>query len=331
MSQNPKIIKKAIKTLDQKFLSELLPEAKYKGFRGKICITGGTENYTGAVYYTALASLRAGADLTYLYCSANNSNVIRSYSPELIVHPYLYNDFDDDLLLQDGFQQKRLEKLINNIKIWFPRFTCFVIGPGLGGREKPEIMVRMLAEMIKNIPENRPLILDADALYFIANYLSEIEKLMGESCQFPSLTLLTPNLVEYQRLMNCKFLPESKLFKNCIVLQKGKTDILHFYKNNQVDKQIFYDYDDKTFSINRRPGGLGDVLVGILATYLNWFHKKDGVSVEGSEDFLIKTLEQSLSLNRACQRIAYNSKGVGMLSTDVIDCISETTFDPYKN
>lgn len=50
---------------------------------------GGSKEYTGAPYYAAMSSLRVGADLSYVYCPEEASIPIKSYSPELIVLPYL--------------------------------------------------------------------------------------------------------------------------------------------------------------------------------------------------------------------------------------------------
>jgi ATP-dependent NAD(P)H-hydrate dehydratase len=38
----------------------------HKGQGGKICVLGGSKEYTGAPYYAATASLRAGGDLCKL-------------------------------------------------------------------------------------------------------------------------------------------------------------------------------------------------------------------------------------------------------------------------
>ena len=45
--------------------------------------------HSGAPYYAAISSLKAGADLSHVYCMEAAASVIKSYSPELIVHPVL--------------------------------------------------------------------------------------------------------------------------------------------------------------------------------------------------------------------------------------------------
>ena len=46
-----------------------------------------------------IALVQVGADLSHVFCTAGAATVIKSYSPELIVHPYLpdSNDYDEDV------------------------------------------------------------------------------------------------------------------------------------------------------------------------------------------------------------------------------------------
>ena len=56
---------------------------------GRLGIIGGSQEYTGAPYYAAYAPLRIGADLSYLYTHPDAAPILKSYSPDLIVHPGL--------------------------------------------------------------------------------------------------------------------------------------------------------------------------------------------------------------------------------------------------
>lgn len=62
---------------------------KYKGKDGRIGVVGGSLEYTGAPYFAAITSVKVGADLAHVFCHSNASPVIKSYSPDLIVHPVL--------------------------------------------------------------------------------------------------------------------------------------------------------------------------------------------------------------------------------------------------
>ena len=81
-----------------------LTASKYKGQAGKIGVIGGCAEYTGAPFFAAMSALRVGADLSHVFCARGAATVIKSYSPELIVHPYLleigdteeWEDLDED-------------------------------------------------------------------------------------------------------------------------------------------------------------------------------------------------------------------------------------------
>jgi ATP-dependent NAD(P)H-hydrate dehydratase len=85
----------------------------HKGQGGRVGIIGGSFEYTGAPYYTAISALYAGAELSHIFCFPDAAIPIKAYSPENIVHP----------TLGTGPQ---------NTTKWLPSLDCLVVGPGLG-------------------------------------------------------------------------------------------------------------------------------------------------------------------------------------------------------
>lgn len=63
----------------------------HKGSAGRIGVIGGSQDYCGAPFYSAVSSLKFGGDLAWVYCSQSAATPIKSYSPELMVTP-VYND-----------------------------------------------------------------------------------------------------------------------------------------------------------------------------------------------------------------------------------------------
>ena len=61
----------------------------HKGEAGRIGVVGGSEEYTGAPIFASMAAFRTGADLVHVFCTKNAAIPIKSYSPDLIVHPLL--------------------------------------------------------------------------------------------------------------------------------------------------------------------------------------------------------------------------------------------------
>lgn len=100
----------------------LVAQKRKKGDMGIIGVIGGSIEYTGAPYYSAVSSIKAGCDLAHVFCHKDAAIPIKSYSPELIVHP--------------GFDDNKDEALIKKTIRWFKSMDALVYGCGLG-REPP--------------------------------------------------------------------------------------------------------------------------------------------------------------------------------------------------
>ncbi len=71
---------------------ELIPKLSpdlHKGQSGRVGIVGGSREYTGAPYFSAISALRTGADITYVLTTQDAAPVIKSFSPDMIVLPIL--------------------------------------------------------------------------------------------------------------------------------------------------------------------------------------------------------------------------------------------------
>lgn len=69
-----------------------LKSVSNKGDSGRVGVIGGSYEFTGAPYYSALSSLKIGSDLAHVFCSKSSASAIKSYSPELIVHPVFVSE-----------------------------------------------------------------------------------------------------------------------------------------------------------------------------------------------------------------------------------------------
>merc|ERR1711977_454377 len=56
-------------------------EKFHKGQLGRVAVIGGSEDYTGAPYFSAMASARLGCDMSHLICTPDAGAVIKTYSP----------------------------------------------------------------------------------------------------------------------------------------------------------------------------------------------------------------------------------------------------------
>lgn len=95
--------------------------------------------YTGAPYFAGISALRVGCDLCYVISSKDAAPVIKSYSPELIVYPLLYDFKFRNISNQFVIIVIRLKFIRDNSKVTdidlystMTKMHSIVIGPGLG-------------------------------------------------------------------------------------------------------------------------------------------------------------------------------------------------------
>ena len=264
----------------------LIPDlclTKYKGQAGRIAILGGSDVYTGAPYYAASASLRLGGDLATVFTAKQAEIPIKSYSPELMVQSiYDIND--------DNSNDEWLGKAIDIINEMLPRLHSLVIGPGLGRNSYVKALIPHVIEAA--LKHELPLILDADALYFIQQELSLVK-----GCK---TCILTPNIAEFKRLIDAaKNININNNNNSNSNNDKNQDDSLNsisldLLDSEKIEEQLYglhialegvpillkgrYDmivYDNEVVVIEvegspRRCGGQGDLLAGALGLTVKW-------------------------------------------------------------
>ncbi|KAH8361196.1 ATP-dependent (S)-NAD(P)H-hydrate dehydratase isoform X1 [Drosophila serrata] len=213
---------------------------KYKGQCGCIGVIGGSLEYTGAPYFAAISSLKVGADLAHVFCHSNASTAIKTYSPDLIVHPVL--DCPD---------------AVDKILPWLERLHVIVFGPGLG--RDPKIIETATNLLKLCLSAKKPIVIDADGLFILND---NIDLIYGHSN-----VILTPNAIEFRRLfgedINVTRHKISLLGDGIVILEKGLNDKIYISQTNEI-------YIMPSGGSGRRCGGQGDLLSGSLATFLYW-------------------------------------------------------------
>jgi ATP-dependent NAD(P)H-hydrate dehydratase len=239
---------------------------------GRVAVIGGSEDYTGAPYFSAMASAKLGADMvpsqalrvtpptdidqSHVICEPQAAQVIKTYSPNLMVHP-LMRQFSHAGTFETS--SSIAKKVIDML----PRLHVLVIGPGLG---RDPLMQDTCAKVIEAArKQNMPFVLDADGL----NLAQERPELV----QGYKECILTPNVVEFGRLCKSKSIdihkiPEgkgaetlAKAFGGVTILQKGARDYI-----SNGEQSFTCDVEGGL----KRSGGQGDTLTGSLATFLAW-------------------------------------------------------------
>lgn len=207
-----------------------------KGTCGKILVVAGSENMSGAAYFSGKAAYRTGAGLVRILTTKSNKDVIQKILPEAV------------LVFQEDMNKEKIE---NNVK-WA---ESIVIGPGLSTDEKSALLLYSVMECLEN--SDKKILLDADALNIISR---DKKHTLLKGC------VITPHIGEMSRLTG---LATDVIKKDIIGLAK------QFAKENECicvlkdARTIVTDGIRLYINISGNNGmataGSGDVLTGIIA------------------------------------------------------------------
>lgn len=202
------------------------PVRGHKHSLGKALLVGGNKSMPGAIKLAAEAALRSGASAISVCCYPDNENMILTGRPEIM--------FYSSELKADAFQ-------------------FLLCGPGLGRDTWAE------KQYANYVCDQQKLVLDADALYFLANNPKRLK-----------YAILTPHSGEAARLLSCSVQEIEKdriASAKKIAQQYGGVCILkgpHSIISNGEQAWL-----NSTGNASMASAGMGDVLSGIaLACYM---------------------------------------------------------------
>ncbi|XP_047313294.1 ATP-dependent (S)-NAD(P)H-hydrate dehydratase [Impatiens glandulifera] len=296
-----------------------LDPTRYKGQAGKIGVIGGCREYTGAPYFSAVSALKIGADLSHVFCTKDAAPVIKGYSPELIVHPILEESYS----VRNGDEQSVSAKVLAEVIKWIERFDCLVVGPGLG---RDPFLLDCVSDIMKHARQsNIPIVVDGDGLFLITNRLELIKGY--------SLAVLTPNVMEYKRLvrkvLNCEvndddndqekatqqLLALSKGIGGVTILRKGRSDLI---SDGETVRAV------SMYGSPRRCGGQGDILSGGVAVFLSWARKhQNGGELLDMNPTVLGCIAGSVIMRKAAW-LAFEQKRRSTVTADIIDCLGRS-------
>ncbi|EGP91462.1 uncharacterized protein MYCGRDRAFT_98664 [Zymoseptoria tritici IPO323] len=285
-------------------------EKFHKGQLGRVAVIGGSEDYTGAPYFSAMASAKLGCDMSHVICEYNAGHVIKTYSPNLMVHPYMRQQ-------KNLGETETIDSVSEQVIGMLDRLHVIVIGPGLGrDPAMQETCARVITEAKK---KNVSFVLDADGLY--------LAQTRPDLVQGYKECILTPNVVEFGRLAKSKNIDTTKedptklceklaqAFGGVTIIQKGKVD---YISNGQ--QTLISDGEGGL----KRSGGQGDTLTGSLATLLAyrkaylekiWDHEGD----LQPDELLTYVAYGGSAITRECSRLAFKEKGRSLQAADLTE------------
>ncbi|CAL8069827.1 unnamed protein product [Calicophoron daubneyi] len=268
----------------------VLSATKHKGEMGRLAVVGGSKEYTGAPYFSGISALHCGADLVHIICADAAAPVIKSYSPDLIVHPDLDNNLPE--------AQK-----------WIDKTGAVVFGPGLGLSGNLENTKKLISHCRTS---NKPIVIDADGLSIVTH---EPEIVKGYKN-----VILTPNVVEFSRLYTALLGHNpsesdnatellAKTLDGVTIVRKGPKDLI-----SNGETTIFCGEEGSP----RRCGGQGDLLSGTMVTFFHWFNQ--ALIVNGNLPFppTIGAALAACALTRRCSKLAFAKYGRSMVTVNMI-------------
>ncbi|KAJ7224153.1 Ribokinase-like protein [Mycena pura] len=296
----------------------------HKGQSGRVGVLGGALDYTGAPFFAAISALRFGCDLSHVICAPTAASAIKSYSPDLIVHPILREDAPHD-------------KVAPELKSILSRLHVLVIGPGLGREAYMQSFAKLALSFARQ--QGMFVVLDADALWLVGQDISLIKGYRR--------AVVTPNVAEFARLSdqlgidpaspaNKRAGLVSRALGGVTVLQKGAADIVSVDSTGDaadLDASLLGRADpqreraQETVEVDtkgglKRCGGQGDILSGTVGTMLAWAKcYEDGVfgdkSIPTSRMPLLAAVGGSM-VTRTASRRAFHKEGRGVVTQDML-------------
>ncbi len=227
-----------------------------------------------------MSALRTGCDLVTVHCADEATIPLKSYSPELMVEGiYSAKDFDSLLakversaILEDGESeeglfiqqseviQNEIYGMVHKVMSSFDRLHAIIIGPGLG--RCPIVLEATSIILQKAMEANLNIVLDADGLFLLSN-----KKHWDIFCngilqkQSTSKVILTPNVVEYKRLVETMGEGSEDTLKaklrGVTIIQKGHEDVITYFPKPDEEPQSVISMICSERGGLKRSGGLG--------------------------------------------------------------------------
>ncbi len=233
--------------LENRAYAENLPEIAdgNKGTYGKIAVIAGDDRISGAAVLCAKAAMKCGAGMVKVISHNNTLDVIRLALPEVMVEAV-----------------EREEEVVAVVKKAIDWADCVVIGPGIG---TDKIAYLKLWEVLKDFPDDKTLVIDADGINLLGKY-SEFKELTKQVKN----VIYTPHMMELSRLIGVDVSCLKKDLDR--IMSKVVEDDCGIYVCKDCVTRIYR--KDKPVFINRlgnsgmATAGCGDVLAGMVGAYV---------------------------------------------------------------
>lgn len=223
----------------------------HKGDFGRVMLAGGSYGKMGSIGLATRAALRTGSGLVFCHIPACGVEIIQASIPEAMV--------------MAGGEENEVAAQLDISGI-----DALGIGPGLGkGEHATKLVYQVLSEY------QGPMVIDADAINILGEHPDWLNFLHAG-------VILTPHIKEFERITGiaCKnHFERMNLARDfakkhgCVLVLKGAFTLISFPDG----KQVF----NNSGSVYMATGGSGDVLTGMLTSFLGQGYSMESAAICG--------------------------------------------------
>lgn len=233
----------------KKHLSKIPPRKQdtHKGDFGHVFVLAGSRGLTGAAYLTSQAALVAGSGL--VTCGIPKSlNIVMEI--KLTEAMSLALPETKELSLSSSSEEAIID-FSRNIDV-------VAIGPGLSRHQDTQILVRNLLKRL-----DKPVVIDADGVIALQGHCEILKKRKAT-------TILTPHPGEMSRLIEKDVSTIQRNREKTTTLFAKKYNIIIVLKGHRtvVANSKGDVYINKTGNSGMSTAGVGDVLTGVIASFV---------------------------------------------------------------
>lgn len=267
------------------------PQA-HKGDFGRLLVIAGSAGYTGAAYMTSQAAMLSGSGLVTLATGRSLYQIMAIKLTEVMVKPFFETkDFSLSLLAE--------KELI----AFSDKCDALIIGPGISQNKETAHLVRNLIAKI-----DKPVVLDADGINAFAGHLAELKSARSK-------LVMTPHPGELARLLG-REVAEIEANRKDVAIRFANeyNTVLVLKGSGTVVASPGGDiYINQTGNVGMATGGTGDVLSGMIASFI-------GQRVSLTNAAILGVYYHGLAGD-----LAVKEKGVlGLIATDLLHILPET-------